>query len=264
MERTTNEWQVIGGKALWSQNPIWIVSGQLEGYSSANKFGLNTDVDTGSTPEDLWGNGGLYTGFPVSDVEPIEVLSSSADDAAAGTGLRTVTIQGLDADWNRASETLTLDGVTPVQSVNTYRRVHTMQGVTAGSGGFNVGTITVRHATTETNIFLVMQPLTNQTNCSGFTVPANHSGYLLSTFGSLRGSVNGTADCVVATRNFGSVFRYRRPFAVTAQYNHNITLAMPIFLQEKTDIIIRCTVVSANNQEIAGGYDLLIVENTML
>jgi len=240
---------------------LWVSRDRVPGVSPVNKFGRNQDVDTATTPEDLWGGGGLYTGFPTVTSEPVEVLSSDAADASAGTGLRTVVIQGLNQDWDAASETITLNGLTPVQSVNTYRRVNTMRGTTAGSGGFNAGTITVRHATTEANVFLAMAPNTNQSNCSAYTVPAGHTAYLMSSFGTLRGSVNGTADCAFAIRALGQVFRYRRPFTISPNFEHNETLCLPIEIAEKTDIIIRCTSVSVSNLELSAGYDLTLVRN---
>lgn len=261
LNKPLNEWQQIGAIATYEAQPIWIAAGLVNRYSAVNKFGRNLDVDTTSTPEDLWGGDGVYTGFPTSTSEPLEVLSSSANDAAAGTGLRTVVIQGLNQDWEQVSETVTLNGLTPVQSVNTYRRCHTMRGVTAGSGGANAGTITVRHATTEANVFLAMQVGNNQTNCSAFTIPAGHKGYLMSSFGALRGTINGTGDCVFAIRNLGEVFRYRRPFTISPNYEHNETLAIPIELAAKTDIILRCITVSVSNLELAGGYDVVLVED---
>ncbi len=254
-----NEWQMIGANAAYQTMPVWISAGLVDRYSAVNKFGRNPDVDTSTTPEDLWGGNGLYTGFPVSTSEPVEVLSSSASDTAAGTGLHTVTIQGLNQEWAQTSETLTLNGTTPVQSVNTYRRVHTMRGVTAGSGGSNAGTVTVRHATTEANIFLVMQIGYNQTNCAAYTIPAGYKGYLMSSFGTLRGTNQGTADCVFAIRNFGEVYRYRRPFTISPNFEHNEKLVTPIELDQKTDIVLRCLETSASNLEISGSYELVLV-----
>lgn len=78
-----------------------------------HKFGRNSDQDSGDLPADIWdggGGGGAYTGFPVSDSETVELLSSSASDS------NTVFIEGLDADWEVQSETVTLNGTTPVAS----------------------------------------------------------------------------------------------------------------------------------------------------
>ena len=40
--------------------------GAVNGWSTRRKFGRNADVDAGSTPEDVWNGGGVYTGFPTS------------------------------------------------------------------------------------------------------------------------------------------------------------------------------------------------------
>ena len=37
-----------------------IAGEQGPGFFSVNKFGRNPDIDTGSTPEDVWSGGGLY------------------------------------------------------------------------------------------------------------------------------------------------------------------------------------------------------------
>lgn len=57
--------------------------GNVTGVSSYNKFGSNSDVDTATTPEDLWGSSGAYTGFDATAGEAIEVLG--ADSNQAGT-----------------------------------------------------------------------------------------------------------------------------------------------------------------------------------
>ena len=66
--------------------------GFIDGVSIYNKFGANTDVDTGTTPEDLWGGSGLYTGFNATSGEAIETLSSNGNDA--GTVLSSGTATG--------------------------------------------------------------------------------------------------------------------------------------------------------------------------
>lgn len=44
------------------------------------KFGRNSDIDVGSTPEDVWNGGGLYTGFNCIAAEQLEFFSSDATD----------------------------------------------------------------------------------------------------------------------------------------------------------------------------------------
>lgn len=72
------------------------------------------------------------------------VNSTSASDAAAGTGARTVTINYLNTSFQLKSETVTLNGVTGVNTVNTdIAFIESIQVSSVGSGGGNVGTIQV-------------------------------------------------------------------------------------------------------------------------
>ena len=240
---------------------VGIAGGLFAGYSIVNKFGTNSDVDTGSTPEDIWDGGGLYTGFPDSALETISVFSSSAADAAAGTGARTVRIVGLDANYDVQSETVTLNGVTPVATVNTFRRAHTATVQSAGSGGVNAGTLTFRHTTTTANVFLSMVVGRNQTNAAAYTVPAGYRAYMRSIHGAFRGSSNGTVDGYIWTRSFGGVFRSRRPYSFGAAYPLSDTIYGGLVFTEKSDIVLRISSVSANNTNVNGGFDLILVKN---
>lgn len=246
---------------------VAIAGGLFTGYSIVNKFGTNADIDTGTVPEDVWEGGGAYTGFPDSTLEAVEVVSSSVNDASAGTGARTIRITGLDANYAVQSEVITLNGTTPVDSVNTYRRVHTATVLTAGSGGVNAGVITVRHTTTTANTFLSMVAGRNQTNCSGYTVPAGHTGYMRHLTCAIRG-VSGTplTDTVAVegqiwTRTFGGVFRSRRPFVSTTNFPLADEIYGGLVFTEKSDIILRISATSADNTSVAAGYDLILVKN---
>lgn len=109
------------------------------------KYGTNGDIDTGS-PEEVWSVGGIYS-FPTTS-ESIEVLSSDAADTAAGTGARTVTVIGINnaTELREISETVTLNGVTPVALTKTFYRIYRANVITAGTGEVNAGTITIRVA----------------------------------------------------------------------------------------------------------------------
>lgn len=60
-----------------------------------DKVGRNPDVDAATAPEGVWNGGGLYTGFNAVAAQTVTVVSSSANDAAAGTGMRSVRLIGL-------------------------------------------------------------------------------------------------------------------------------------------------------------------------
>jgi hypothetical protein len=77
------------------------------------------------------------------------VGSSSASDAAAGVGARTIRITYFDnTGAGPFTEVVTLNGVTPVNTVaTTIRFIESMEVVTVGSTLVNVGTITLFGAT---------------------------------------------------------------------------------------------------------------------
>ena len=240
---------------------VAIASGLFTGYSIVNKFGTNADIDTGSVPEDIWEGGGTYTGFPDSTLEAIQVESDSASDSSAGTGARTVRVTGLDTNYNVIQETITLNGTTPVDTVNQYRRAHTATVLTAGSGGVNAGTITFRHTTTTANVFLSMVPGRNQTNCSAYTIPAGHTAYMRKIHAAIRGGSTASLDGFIWTRTFGGVFRSRRPFTVTSSYPLRDEIYGGLVFTEKSDLILRIGSSSAVNVSVNGGYDLILVRN---
>lgn len=77
------------------------------------------------------------------------LVSSSANDAAAGTGVRTVRITYYTASGTGPfQETITLNGTTAVNTVATnICYIDKMDAITAGSGGAAAGNITVRSVT---------------------------------------------------------------------------------------------------------------------
>ena len=77
-----------------------------------------------------------------------EVVSSSANDAAAGTGTRTVEVHYLDNSWLSQTTTVTLNGTTPVAiaAMANCRAINWLHSKTVGSGGKAAGNIDLRVA----------------------------------------------------------------------------------------------------------------------
>ena len=86
---------------------LQVSRGQIQGHSTVIVFGYNPDVDT--TEESVWPDGGTIP-HPTS-ASVLKISSSSANDTAAGTGARTVYIEGLDGKLCRGpvSETVTIE-----------------------------------------------------------------------------------------------------------------------------------------------------------
>lgn len=244
-----------------------MAEGKYSGYAIVNKLGKNADVDTSTTPEDIWEGGGLYTGFPNTLGEVLQVVSSSANDASAGAGARTIRVTGLDANYAIQTEDFTLNGTTPVVGVKTFTRVHTANILTSGSNNsaFNAGDITVRHNVTTANVFLVMSADTNQTNCSAYTVPAGKTAYMHRITGGILSSGGATysADVSIFLQNAtkSNAPRYRRPFTIISVSPTTYEIYGGLIFTEKTDIMLRVRHVSTSNIAVTGGYDLVVIDN---
>lgn len=129
----------ISPRDFYFESSNGTMAGQYDGlntsaYQTANTLG---------TEADLWASSGNLV-WPVA-ASTLEVLSSSANDTAAGTGARTVIITGLDINYNVISESVILNGITPVVTVNSYFRLNRGYVATSGTvNGNNIGIITIR------------------------------------------------------------------------------------------------------------------------
>lgn len=117
-----------------------IAGNAIAGHSPVHILGYSTGV--GATRVDIWESAAASTYvFPATPIQ-MQVVSSSASDAAAGTGIRTVDIEYLDTSYNMQTERVTLNGVTVVNTVATnILRVNNFHAMSVGSTGASVGNI---------------------------------------------------------------------------------------------------------------------------
>lgn len=113
--------------------------GKITGHERISVIGHNPVVS--ASGEDLVYNGGTYV-FPTSAVT-LDIASSSANDAAAGTGANSVRVEGLDANYDPITEDIALNGVTAVTTTQTFLRINKTFVLTAGSSNYNEGEISV-------------------------------------------------------------------------------------------------------------------------
>lgn len=159
-------------------NDILISTGGSN-ITAVNKFGFSGAII--DTERSVW-DGAVSTNCNyLASPSKVNVVSDDANDAAAGTGARTVEIFGLDVDNKEISEVIVLDGTTLVESVNVYNGAPNRQLVlTVGSGGVNAGKLYVFTGTatggTPDDLNLVYSRVTegmSQTLQANYTVPAN-------------------------------------------------------------------------------------------
>jgi hypothetical protein len=141
-------------------------------------FGYNPDVDT--EEETVWPINGLL-GHPPSPTLML-ISSTSANDTAAGTGARTVLLEGVNGTGGRASEIVTLNGQTPVSTVKTYDAIERMVVLTVGSGGSNAGFIYAGTGAVTAGVpavpYSVIATGENASIIGHWTCPAGFSGYI--------------------------------------------------------------------------------------
>lgn len=232
--------------------------GIIPGYRTVTLLGHNPDIDTGTVPEDVWSGGGLY---PFMDAAgSLEIVSASADDAAAGTGARTVTIDFLDANYVESSVTVTLNGTTAVAISGTWFRINGATVITAGSGRVNAGDITIRDAGAGATRS-IMPAGAGILKQSIFTVPAAHTLCLTA----LVHSINRPTSVRDAT-----ITAFIRTVTSTVLLTADISvdgnpvflpLNTPFIVPEKTSFGFRCVYVSASNTDLTSAWAGILKEN---
>lgn len=146
---------------------LQVARGKVPGVSLVNLYGYQAQVDGIYIP--VWENATTYT-YPADAGEKMVLYSSSASDTNVS-----VLIDGLDANFAMQSETLVLtNGVTGVQTVNSYRRINSIRVV----GTVNaVGVLTL--AKTDKSIpYAKINIGVGKSQTSMYTVPAGYTFYL--------------------------------------------------------------------------------------
>lgn len=142
------------------------------------KFGANGDVGNGVT-EFVWD--GPTTTYPwPTAAETVRIKAGGdANDTAAGTGAREVTIVGLDENWDLAEEAVATAGASAsAATTTTFIRVFRAYVSAAGAyGGANTGNIQIENTSTLDVLAYISAGL-GQTQFGAYTIPRDCTGYL--------------------------------------------------------------------------------------
>lgn len=239
-----------------------VETGLIPGTSRLVIFGHNIDLDSASVPEDVWEGGGLYP-FQSAAVA-LEILSTSAADAAAGTGARTVKIEGLTAAYTEQSEVVSLNGVGVVPLVNTYFRVNRCVCVTAGTGNTNAGVITLRVAGAGATQ-AVIDAGDGVAQQAVYTVPAGKTAFFIRReMGISRetAAVNVEAHVLVRRAAISEPWIVRNLVTLQSQGTSAYTKDLPFSpVLEKSDVRTAVVVCTANNVGIMCAFEGILVNN---
>ena len=233
--------------------------GQVDGHTPVFVSGFNATV--GTSYETIWSESTVYA-YPASAVA-MKVSSSDANDTAAGTGARTVTVYGLDGSYNQINETVSLNGQTAVTTTATFLRVLHLMVNTAGSGGAAAGTIYAGVGAVTTGkpatVYGVYTADGGATACI-YTVPAGYTGYVFDFLCSSGvTSANAYSNVGLYNRPLGGVFDNTIQGRCANGGAFAIPLNYPVSFPEKTDIEVRASATSSSN--VTANFSIVIVKN---
>ncbi len=206
-------------------------TGTVVGDSHIYKFGINEDVN--ETLETVWEGGGLYS-YPSSAV----AMTLTSAGGATDNGVQVV-VQGLDANYDEQSETVTLAGAGTATTIATFLRVFRAYisndqvptgAITIANGGTTYAYINGAH----------------QTLMTVWTVPRGYTAYLKQTDITVHTEQNnkyGTVSIVAKEPN--GVFRTQDSFSAARETVTRI-YSTPVTFPEKTDIEVRGIASSSN------------------
>jgi hypothetical protein len=217
-----------------------IAEGNVPGHTAWSKIGFNGNV--GITEEDVWSLSIKYV-YPAAAMQ-MEVVSTDGDDAAGDTGARTVIISYLDASYNEHSETVTLDGTNPVNTVATdIFRVNFFRVATAGTSAAPEGNLSLRDTAGTVTYSYILAGYTRARNVQ-YTVPEGKTLYVSSITFTCSEATKGVRVTTRANYDtiIGAVGTIFYPYSEVLLYNDTFVkeLEVPTRLPEHTDIRVSC------------------------
>jgi hypothetical protein len=226
--------------------------GNLTGYAPIFFVGESESIT--ATESTLMARGGVYV-FP-SVAAVIDIVSSSANDTAAGTGAQSVVVFGLDANYDEIAEVIPTNGTTISTGTLLFLRVNGFTVATHGTDNINVGDINASHGA---NIISQIEASAGTSRQAVQTVPAGHTWFPQGNHFSC-----GKSDEIVAISGgrtptglkviFSKVYLYQDQFPFR---NENM-----VPFPEKFDIAVSATRFSGTSAKIAVFTQFFEVKNT--
>lgn len=220
-----------------------IAKGNIWDSKPLNIFGFNRTV--GTSYETIWDDGGNYV-YPSSAVT-MSVVSTSSSDTMQ------VLINGLDANYEAISETVTLTGTSAVTTSASFLRINSAAILT----GSNVGDINISNGGTK---YAFIGAEIGTTQSSVYTVPAGHSIYLFR-IDCTSGTVTGNKYLYLRNVATNSAGRTLRVTEATFSENVSFDRQVPFKIDEKTDFHFECKSSSSTN-EVSLFVEAILVRNS--
>jgi hypothetical protein len=240
---------------------IQVKNGLVPGASIVEKFGRNDSVPNGS-----WAFINLlgFTDFPISSPTTVRIKAGgSANDIAAGSGAREITIQGIDSNGDEVSEVIATNGANvSANSTNSYWRVHRFWVSECGTyGGSNESDIVIENSAGTQDIIKVAAG-EGQTQYCVYTIPKGKKGSLLSVHVTVDSNLDAdirifTREQMTATVAPFQAKRIKKFFDGVNRERTYVPRSPELNIPELTDIWIEARGAGASTQ-VSGDLELLI------
>jgi hypothetical protein len=242
--------------------------GLVPGYRRVAALGNNPSVDAAALPEDIWPGGGAYPWMTAATA--LQIRSTSAQDAPAGTGIASVSASFLDATYaEEAAVVTTLNGLTAVPISGTHFRINAARGVSKGSGApafgaTNAGDIIIEDVAGPNTIRAIIPAGANGLRQSIYTVPLGHTLQILNQAWGFAEVTGGNKFAKFANYSQGSNGIFSSPLNVSVgdepPYDQPGLPGIPVL--EKTDFCYRCTSASAGTHSLFASWLGILKNNT--
>lgn len=196
----------------------------------------------------------------------MEVVSTSASDAAAGTGVQTIRIDYLTPTGAEATTTVTLNGTTPVSVAAgaLIRRVQWMHALTVGAGSVAVGNIICRKTTSVEPIEQISIGGNMSLSCR-YTIPLGYSGYIDEW--SCVAAANAQDFRLRATCEKNSrvllpgVFLYQDELSLAAGQTASGLAVPTLRVPALADVKVSTITATTNGNKVSAGFDIILVQD---
>lgn len=239
---------------------LQVSRGQIRGHRPIHIFGFNPDIDSG-VEETVWTFGGIYT--HLSAKSKLKISSGNNNDSAAGTGARTVLVQGINGTGEEQIELVTLNGQTGTETVNEYTEVNFLTVMSVGSGGSNAGQI---YAGTGNLTSGVPQTVIghipvgqNQSQTGHYTVPKGYTAYLKHGNMSTGTTTNGYVIGRLKTKDTNNVIRTAAIvtfFSGEVDFEFNYPIKIP-----EGYCVFANALTTKNDESVSCYFEILLIKN---
>ena len=218
-----------------------VAQGLIDDASAVDKFGYNPTV--GNTAfETVWDGG-----VPYVYIASAGVASVASDDSDDNGG--TVEVQGLDANYQPVSETITI-GSTGTQL---FYRVFRASLVTAATGDVNQGDVTI---TVDSKSAAIIRAEYGQTLMALYTIPRGKRGYLLQI--DCGASKDLEHEIILRQKHNGGAWNTKTYVSMRGGFISKIN-SVPIQIPAEADIEIQAK--ASATSAVGAGFELILVDD---